>query len=111
MAKQANSLTQLALQKFKRNFWGVLSFIFIVFIGLLAVFAYMLAPDDSENANQMHLSIHSQKPGFTVTMLRIPGDTVEQNWLDRYFTGVKDTGTEIPISEFTLHANILEYIP
>ncbi|WP_031426030.1 ABC transporter permease [Flavimarina sp. Hel_I_48] len=111
MAKQANSLTQLALQKFKKNFWGVFSFIFIVAVGLLAVFAYVLAPDDSQNANQMHLSIHSKKPGFTVSMLRVPGDTIEQSWLGRYFTGIKDTGTEIPISDFTLHGNSVEYTP
>lgn len=111
MARQANSLTQLALQKFKKNFWGVFSFVFIVFVGLLAVFAYVLAPDDSQNANQMHLSIHSKRPGFTVSMLRVPGDTVEQSWLGRHFTGVKDTGTEIPITSFELHGNEVEYTP
>jgi peptide/nickel transport system permease protein len=34
-------------------------------------FAYVLAPDKSENANQMHLSIHSKPPGFQVDMLSI----------------------------------------
>jgi len=61
-----NSLTQLALQKFKKNFWGVFSFWVIVVIGLISVFAYVIAPDNSQNANQMHLSIHSKKPGFKV---------------------------------------------
>jgi hypothetical protein len=28
--------------------------------------------DNSENANQMHLSIHSKPPGFNVNMLSIP---------------------------------------
>ena len=111
MVRQANSLTQLALQKFKKNFWGVFSFIYIVIIGLVAIFAYVLAPDDSQNSNQMHLSIHSKRPGFTVTMLRVPGDTVQQSWVGRYFTGVKDTGTEIPISHFELHSNEIEYTP
>ncbi|MEH6408171.1 MAG: ABC transporter permease, partial [Leeuwenhoekiella sp.] len=44
MAEHANSLTQLALQKFKRNFWGVFSLFYIVICGLVALFAYQLAP-------------------------------------------------------------------
>ncbi len=44
-------------------------------------------------------------------MLRVPGDTVEQSWLGRHFTGVKDTGTEIPITGFELHSNEVEYTP
>ncbi len=68
----ANSLTQLALKKFKKNRSGLFSFWFIVICGIVAVFAYAFAPDDSSNANQMHLEIHSKKPGFTVQMLTIP---------------------------------------
>ena len=72
MSNHANSLSQLALQKFKKNFWGVFSFWFIVFVGLISIFAYVFAPDNSQNANQMHLSIHSKKPGFKVKILTIP---------------------------------------
>ena len=74
MGNTNNSLTQLALQKFKKSFWGVLSFWFIVLVGLISIFAYVIAPDASQNANQMHLSIHSKKPGFEVTMLTIPSE-------------------------------------
>jgi peptide/nickel transport system permease protein len=56
----------------KKNFWGVFSFAFIVILVLVSIFAYVLAPDNSENANQMHLSIHSKPPGFNVNMLSIP---------------------------------------
>ena len=66
MRTQSNSLKQLALQKFKKNFWGVFSFYFIVLVGFISIFAYVLAPDNSQYANQMHLAIHSKKPGFKV---------------------------------------------
>jgi peptide/nickel transport system permease protein len=56
----------------QKNFWGVFSFAFIVILVLVSIFAYVLAPDNSENANQMHLSIHSKPPGFNVNMLSIP---------------------------------------
>lgn len=101
MIKQAsNSLSAIALQKFKKNLWGVLSFYFIVFCAFLALFAYVLAPDDSQNANQMHLSIHSKSPGFTVKMLTIPsGDISDQTFFNKFLFGVKNTDTEIPIEE------------
>ena len=112
MAKQANSLTQLALQKFKRNFWGVFSLIYIILCGLVALCAYQLAPDDSQNANQMHLSIHSQKPGFTVKMLTVPGEVGgEQSRFERFFMGKKSADTEIPISSFELKNDEIEYVP
>lgn len=110
MSKTPNSLKNLALQKFKKNFWGVFSFYFIVLIGLLSVFAYVFAPDNSQYANQMHLSIHSKPPGFTVTMLTIPSRVKStQNILSRLFFGVKNTSTEVPLSSYTINTNSLEY--
>ena len=112
MAEHSSSLTHLALQKFKRNFWGVLSFIYIVLCGLVALFAYALAPDDTQNANQMHLSIHSKKPGFEVKMLTVPGpDPAKQSFISQLFLGEKNADTEIPINSFRLTKNEIEYVP
>ncbi len=72
MKNTSTSLTKLTLQKFKKNGWGVFSFIFLCLCVLVAIFAYVLAPDSSKNANQMHLSIHSKSPGFKVEILTIP---------------------------------------
>ncbi|WNH11284.1 ABC transporter permease [Thalassobellus suaedae] len=110
MSHKSNSLKQLALQKFKKNFWGVFSFYFIVFVGLVSVFAYVFAPDNSQYANQMHLAIHSQRPGFTVTMLTLPSQLeIEQSAFDKLFFGKKNTDTEIPISEYAINNNTLTY--
>jgi len=110
MSHKSNSLKQLALQKFKKDFWGVFSFYFIVFVGLVSVFAYVFAPDDSQYANQMHLAIHSKRPGFKVTMLTIPSKIkVNQSGFDRLFFGKKNTDTEIPISAFEIKDTVLIY--
>jgi len=110
MGKTNTSLTSLALQKFKKSFWGVLSFWFIVAVGLLSVFAYVVAPDSSQNANQMHLSIHSEKPGFNVTMLTIPSNiSTEQSWFDILFFGTLSSDDEIPISKYEIGTNSLSY--
>jgi len=88
MSQRSSSLTSLALQKFKRNFWGVLSLGYILCCGLIALFAYVLAPDVSKNANQMHLSIHSKGPGFEVLMLTIPSDRINsQTPFSKWFFG------------------------
>jgi len=111
MGNQSNSLTRLALQKFKKNFWGVFSLGLITCIGLISVFAYLFAPDASKNANQMHLSIHSKSPGFEVQMLTIPsGIKSDQNVLLKLFFGLENTDTEIPIQSYTIDNDVLTYL-
>lgn len=110
MSQKSSSLKQLALQKFKKNFWGVFSFYFIVVVGLVSVFAYVFAPDDSRFANQMHLSIHSKKPGFKVDMLTIPSqNVVDQSAINALFLGKSNTDTEIPISDYYWEGEKLIY--
>ncbi|WP_027393903.1 ABC transporter permease [Aquimarina latercula] len=108
----SNSLTKLALQRFKKNFWGVLSFWFILICALIAILAYVLAPDSSKNANQMHLSIHSKSPGFSVKMLTIPSGSVsDQSYFSEMFFGTKNMDTEIPIESFSFDKDIIKVIP
>ncbi|TDI68019.1 MAG: ABC transporter permease [Bacteroidetes bacterium] len=111
-SKSAGGLTAKALHKFKKNFWGVSSFSFLVICTLVAIFAYALAPDKSQNANQMHLSVHSKQPGFEVQMLTVPSKVEKQNGFSVFFFGKKTTATEVPISGYRLTENgivITEY--
>ena len=68
---------------FRKNFLGVLSFYYIFSVFLISVFAYVIAPDNSFNANNMNLSIHSKKPGFKVTM--IVQESVNKNSFKSFF--------------------------
>ena len=111
MGKPNNSLTTLALQKFKKNFWGVFSLGIISCIGLISVFAYLFAPDATKNANQMHLAIHSKSPGFNVEMLTIPsGIESDQNFISQLFFGKQNTDTEIPIQSYSVNNGVLSYV-
>ncbi len=107
---RATSLTGIALQKFKKNFWGVFSLCFLGICVLVAIFAYALAPDSSENANQMHLSIHSKPPGFSVPMVTVPNtlDVPSKNAVAAFFFGKQNTATEVPISSYSVKDSILE---
>ena len=105
-----NSLTRLALQKFKKNFWGVFSLVIIACIGLVSIFAYVFAPDASKNANQMHLSIHSKSPGFEVQMLTIPsGITSQQSGFSKIVFGKENTDSEVPIAAYKVVESKLYY--
>ncbi len=112
MSEKSSSLSSLALQKFKRNFWGVLSLGYIIICGIIAIFAYAFAPDNSQNANQMHLSIHSKSPGFTTQILTLPSESKsKQSYFDKLFFGTKIRSTELPISSFRIHDNQLYITP
>ena len=103
MKYKHNSLTSLALQKFKKNVSGVFSLIVVLICGFIAVFAYLIAPDNSNNANQMHLEIHSKKPGFEVLMLSIPPtNEISQSFFSKIVSGDKNQNIEIPISKYTI---------
>ena len=111
MSQQSKSLFQLSVQKFKKNKLGLVCFWFVILCGFVAVFGYTLAPDNSANANQMHLEIHSKKPGFSVLILTIPSDQkVDQSLLNRIFYGKKNLSTEIPIRSYEVKGDQVEYV-
>lgn len=109
--KNSNSLWQIAIQKFKQSKTGMFSFWFIILCGFIAIFCYVLAPDNSNSANQMHLEIHSKSPGFSIQMLSIPSlKNKKQSWFSIFMHGKQNSNTEIPIRSYTINNNLLEVI-
>ena len=108
MDKTNHSLTGLALQKFRKNFWGVLSLGFIAILVLISIFAYVLSPDKTQNANWGDLSIHSKSPGFTVKMLIVPSEGTESKVSD-YFVGRPIAEQKIPILKYSTTTDSLTY--
>ena len=72
MRTSSKTLTSKAVQRFSNNTPGMLSFLYIILCGCVAISCYLISPDNSKNANQMHLEIHSKSPGFTAQILEIP---------------------------------------
>lgn len=107
MSKSNQSLTGLALQKFMKNFWGVLSLGLIAILLLVSVFAYVLAPDKTRNGNWGDLSIHSKSPGFTVTMLTFPSS--EETKFADYFIGRETPPNKVPILKYEIAGDSLTY--
>ena len=106
----SNGLSTLAYKRFKNNLWGVSSLVWIGIVAILSIFTYVIAPDNSQYANQMHLSIHSKPPGFTVDMLVIPNvNKGSQNWVTAMIFGYKNPDTEIPINRYWIEDQMLTY--
>ena len=105
-------LTALAFQKFKQNYLGMAGVFFVIFVGFVSIFAYVLAPDTTQYANQMHLSIHSKPPGFSVQMLvqSNPKKSL-QNKFDKIFFGSKFPDKQQPISSYRIETDQLIYTP
>ena len=106
-----SSLWQRLRYHFTHNTLGVLSLLYIILCGSVAVFCYAIAPDNSTAANQMHLEIHSKPPGFTVDMLHIPSkDNTAQSWLSTLLHGHQNTPTELPITSYSVSSNTLSVV-
>ena len=108
---QGQSLLSLALQKFKKRFWGVFSLGYIVFCAVVALLAYVISPDKSINANQMNLSIHSQPPGFKTLVLEIPKEDSEESTWSSWFLGYSKTNQIIPIQDYQIKPDHIEITP
>ena len=86
---------------FLHDLGGYLATGFILICVAISVFAYVIAPDNSVNANQMHLSIHSQSPGFKVKMLHVPtAADKDHSRLSMLLFGNPNAGNQYPISSY-----------
>ena len=107
------SLFSIARQKFFKNKIGLASFSYVGFCVLLAVFAYVIIPDNSANANQMELSIHSKKPGFEVEMLFLPHkiEKDDKSFLNQLFFGFEIENDRIPYQRLQIDGKQVKIIP
>ena len=69
---QNQSPKALAWKRFRSNKLGMLSCFFVLAWAILALFAYLVIPDKTPNANRQLLEISTKKPGFEVDMLMVP---------------------------------------
>ena len=96
-----NSLSQIAWSKFKKDILGVSALCAIVLAVVASIFGYHIFPDSSPYANQMHLELSKQPPGFEVDIILIPKSDVESvSFFEKMIYGQENPFKEIPISEY-----------
>ena len=97
----------LAWKRFRSNTLGMISLGFVLLWALMAIFAYLIIPDKTPNANRQILEISTKKPGFEVDMLMVPKETPPQKtaFLDFLLNGRPDDCIYMPFDSIKVDAN------
>jgi ABC-type dipeptide/oligopeptide/nickel transport system permease subunit len=105
----ATATTRTTWRRLKRNKGALIGITVIVLSILVALFAYLLAPDGSPNANRMIVEIGGQPPGYTQQFLQLPRDRKIQStsFFRRLFFGEEDIYQYIPIQGHQLKGDSL----
>ena len=105
--KQEQSPKALAWKRFRSNKLGMVSCGFVLLWALMALFAYLIIPDKTPNANRQILEISTKKPGFEVDMLMIPKETPPQKtpYFEFLFNGRPDDCIYLPFDSIHVDAN------
>lgn len=103
-----DSFVRYATRKFIANRTALSAAIFIVLSIFVAVFANLLAPDKTPNANSQQLELSIQPPGFTVDLLCIPHQN-QLSWptIKQWFTGIPSTCDYLPVDSVCFSADKL----
>lgn len=109
MSSKSTSLSQLAWQRFRKN--GIAMFSsFVVFLSILiAALGYLIMPDSTPNANEQILEIAAQKPGFTVTILKISKPELTENigFFNKILFGRERDYFSVPVFSHTVSGDTL----
>lgn len=88
---------------------GAAGLVIISISALLALFAYVIIEDQSPNANEMHLALANQKPGFEAELLALPKTTEDQSYWGSFWRGKAMPYDRIPIASKELKWDTLFY--
>jgi len=110
MQQKGYSFLLSAWKKLRKNRGAVWGLVTIVLAVLVAIFAYVIAPDDSPDANQMTVEISGQKPGFSIDFLRVKRFTEMPLGFpfNNLFTGHDDGYRYIPIVSWKVLKDSIE---
>jgi peptide/nickel transport system permease protein len=77
-----------------------------------ALFAYVIIPDNSPNANTMNLALANKKPGFRVKQLQIPlANTPHVSLWQQFWQGSPKSFEPVAIESYQQQGDTLEYQP
>lgn len=96
-------------KRLKKNKGALFGLFIIVFAALVSVFGYVIAPDNSSNADLQTVEIQARKPGYFQQFLKIPGNKKNnrQNWFTVLLYGKQNNDRYIPISGYNINGDSL----
>ncbi|MBS1598273.1 MAG: ABC transporter permease [Bacteroidetes bacterium] len=102
MIEAGQSFKQKTWKRLRKNKGAVFGMIVILLACIVALTAYLFAPDGSPDANRMIVEIGGRKPGFKQQFLLLPKDrkTKDVSFLHYLFFGKEDVYNYIPINSY-----------
>lgn len=96
------SLSKLAWQRLLKDKIAVSSMIIILFSIFIALTGYLITPDPTPLANEQHLELSTQKPGFKVSMLMVEKNEKKQKTglFKQIIRGKKKSYYSLPFSSY-----------
>jgi len=92
-----------AWQRFKRNKIALVGLAIISMALFLSIFAYVVAPDKTPNANYQLLELEGERPGTSMNFFRIEEKQIpSQSILKTFFFGKPSKYEYIPMESYTL---------
>lgn len=109
MQAETFSFSSQVGRRLKKNKFAFAGLIIIILFFLVAVFGYLLAPDNTANADLQTVEIQAKKPGYTQLFLKIPDKkNTETTRLHDFFLGSVSQYRFLPISSYAIRGdNIL----
>jgi peptide/nickel transport system permease protein len=97
--------------RFRRNPLSLSGMIIICLAFLVSIFAYVISPDHSPNANTQILEIATERPGFTTDFIRVRYNrpSAVTGWLKGLFRGRESDYYYIPIDSAWVEQPYLVY--
>lgn len=96
------------LQKLLRRPSAIVAFTIITLTSLVAIFAYVLAPDNTPAGNTLIVELSARPPGFTKQLLYLPARQASMPpKLTRWFSGTPANFKVVPINGYYFSNNSL----
>jgi ABC-type dipeptide/oligopeptide/nickel transport system permease subunit len=102
--QQSLSYNQQTWKRLKKNKSALLGLCIIGLAVLLVLFGYLIAPDNSPNADLQTVEIQAKKPGYQQQFLKVPDfkNSSSESWISILFSGKKNNYRFVPISGYNI---------
>ncbi|MFT3979299.1 MAG: ABC transporter permease [Ferruginibacter sp.] len=108
MPHTSQSFGRQVWHRLKKKRLAFISLLVILFAVLVAIFGYIISPDNTPYADLQTVEIQARKPGYTQLFLKIPHNkTIEGNFLSHWLYGKPLAYTYLPISSWQVNGNDL----
>jgi len=108
MPQNSFSFSAQLWKRLKKNTGAMFGLVVIALAFFVAVFGYLIAPDNSPNADLQTVEIQAKQPGYTQQFLKVPEREYSDGWwIQHLINGKKNHFRLTPISSYRIRQDSL----